>query len=280
MKLSQFPLMTLAFICAFSQYSYAENVKVNATYKVEFGGFDLGDFRFQSQQTGNKYRMSGSTKLSILKGAVMKWKMHLKSEGVFSEQGPEPTSFSYHFKDRKKKRNRQLSLQFASENSEMVVKPELKKSKKRIPIEPKHLNGVFDPMSALILLTNSEEPKLSRKVCDRTVKLFDGKERYDIAFQYKKVAMSNIGNKAKKKTLSYVCSIKYIPVAGHKKKDKTKNYMKKVKGIEVWFAPFKQANMYVPHKIKIPTPFGPNTIIRARHFNIQNNDSKPVPFIR
>ena len=268
---------TLIFISSV-QITSAENITVKATYKVEFGGFDLGNFKFQSNQSKDAYNLKGSTKLSILKGAVMKWKMNIQSSGKFLEQNPEPQTFSYNFKDGKKKKKRAMNLKFIKDqNGQMNIEPMVKRSKKRIPIEQKHLENVFDPMSALILLTNTKEKKLSRNVCNQTLKLFDGKERYDIALRYKKIATTKVG---KKKRLSYVCSLKYIPVAGHKKKDRTKNYMAKVKGIEVWFTPFKQAHLYVPHKISIPTPFGPTTTIRARNFQIKKNQNKPINFIR
>ncbi len=262
-------------------YAYAEShdTNISAVYRVEFGGFSLGKFWFQSSQDQNTYSMKGATRLRLLKGTAMDWKMHINSNGTLTPEGPQPVTFGYDFQN-KKKRKKVLNLAFANGASQpMKVKPALKTSKKRIALKPEHFENVYDPLTALMLLTHSKGKNLSRKVCNRTVKLFDGKERYDIAFEYKKFKMSEIGEKDVKRAKSYVCSIRYIPVAGHKKNDKTKKYMSNVKGIEVWFTPFKEENIYVPHLIKIPTPFGTTTTIRAKSFKIQHNGKKNISLI-
>ena len=262
-------------------FAHAKDVKVSAVYKVEFSGFDLGKYKFNSQIKDNKYSLNSHTKLSILKGTVMKWKMNMQASGTLSDKGPIPEKFSYKFKGKKKKRNRQLVLEFINGAERKVkVTPPPKESKKRIPIEPKHLQNVFDPMSGLMVLTNTKEKELNRNVCNQTIQLFDGKDRYDIGLKYKKVALFKPYKTSNKKRKSFVCEISYKPIAGHKKKDKTKDYMSKVKGMEVWFAPFKQAHIYVPYKIVVPTPFGTNTTITAKHFQIEKNGQAPIAFIK
>lgn len=275
-----FAAILLCLTTVSAGHADTQDTKISAVYRVEFGGISLGKFRFQSSQSGNAYTMKGSTRLRLLGGTAMDWKMNISSGGLVNPQGPQPETFGYNFQN-KKKRKKVLNLAFAK-GSDLPVKvePALKHSKKRIPIKAEHFEGVYDPLTALMLLTHNRDARLSRNVCDRRVKLFDGKERYDIAFKYKKVKMSEIGEKKIKRAKSYVCSIRYIPVAGHKKNDKTKKYMAGVKGIEVWFTPFKKANLYVPHLIKIPTPFGTTTTIRAKSFHIQQNGKKSLRLIR
>ncbi len=266
-------------ICSISQ-AHAQDISVSAVYKVQFGGVSLGKFRFQSVIKNNNYTINSRTKLKLLGGMAMNWKMNIHSGGEITHAGPQPMTFGYSFRNKKKKAKK-INVTFTqTPEGDLKVSPGLKARKGRVPVQQKHLKDVYDPLSALIKLTLTNGEPLDRKICSKTIRLFDGKERYDIAFKYKTVKMAAVGHKKVNRLKSYVCSLKYIPVAGHKLKDKNKKYMSGVKGIEVWFTPSKETELYIPHTIIVPTPFGTSTTIKMRSFRVQKHGEKPVQLIR
>ncbi len=259
---------------------FAEGVTVSAVYKVQFGGVDLGKFRFQSVVQNNNYKITGRTKLKLLNGLAMDWRMNIHSKGEVTHAGPQPMNFGYSFRNKKGKQKKRNVTFNQLPNGDLEVLPKPKVRKGHVPLQQVHLKNVYDPMSALIKLTLSEGEALDRRICNKTMRLFDGKERYDIAFKYKSVKVAEIGHKKLSKAKSYVCSLKYIPVSGHKQSDKTKKYMANAEAIEVWFAPSEKAGIYIPHMINVPTPFGANTTIKVRSFTVQKGGGKPVNLVR
>ncbi len=271
---------TIFLIFFSSQSLYAQDLTVSAVYKVQFGGVELGKFRFQSVVENNNYKITGRTKLKLMSGLAMDWRMNIHSKGEVTHAGPQPMNFGYSFQNRKGKAKKRNITFNQLPNGDLEVLPKPKVRKGHIPLRQAHLKNVYDPLSALIKLTLNEGEPLGRGVCNKTIRLFDGKERYDIAFQYKSVKVAEVGHKKLSKAKSYVCSLKYIPVSGHKPSDKTKKYMANAKAIEVWFIPSKNAGIYIPHKINIPTPFGTDTTIKVRSFTVQKSGGKPVRLVR
>ncbi len=55
-----------------------------------------------------------------------------------------------------------------------------------IPVTKEQLEGVLDPMSGAFLSAHSENPNGDLKVCNQTLPVFDGKQRFDLVITPKR----------------------------------------------------------------------------------------------
>ncbi len=255
------------------------NRQINAVYRIEFNGFKLGKVRFSSKFWDKSYLMSGRGKLSAIKGLLFKAKMQAESSGAVKQDGfIKPGAFSYLYKQGKK--TKKLKMKFTKDPSQRVVAvPPFNKSKKRVPITAKQLDRVFDPMSALSVLSAPKGAFPNRKICDQRIPVFDGKERFDIILSYKKTIKVKGVHEKDYNGRAYVCRAQYVQISGHKSSDKNKKFLAGTKDIEIWLAPLLAAKLYVPYFIKVPTRFGPATI-RARGFRVTEPGLKSVSLIQ
>lgn len=124
---------------------------------------------------------------------------------------------------------------------------------KWVEVNESHLRAVMDPASSIVVPVPYEQAKDPKAVCNRTLNLYDGETRYDIALQYKATKpVSTQGYEG----YAYVCRMKYIPVAGHKRKQKNVEYMAGNDGMEIWLAPMQATNLFSPIRVEVPTWIG------------------------
>lgn len=233
-----------------------QDAKIFAVYEIAFNGIDLGKFKFWSSQTAKHYAMQANAKFTILNGLLFKWKGATQSSGALTSQGPRPASFSYR-SDANGKTDT-LKMKFSNnEIRKIVTKPRKKPSRKKVPVLQEHLQNVMDPMSALLVLSESSGKKIpGQQVCNRKIPVFDGLQRFDLTLSYKKkVQLTKAANNGFSGP-AYVCKVKYKPIAGHKPSKSATKYMAASNEIEVWLLPIHKAKLYIPYKIVLPTIAG------------------------
>src|SRR5712672_205223 len=70
---------------------------VRAVYEINFNGFNVGTFEFQSQAESQSYTLTGNAHLSVLLGAFS-WAGEIRSFGMIENQVPKPASFAFDFR--------------------------------------------------------------------------------------------------------------------------------------------------------------------------------------
>ena len=99
--------------------------------------------------------------------------------------------------------------------------------------------------------------------CDRRIPIFDGKERFDLVFSYKRDMTVVEQAPSGQPDVAHVCRVKYLPIAGHKA-DSDTSFMAANNEIEVALRPIPSANVFIPYQISIPTMAGSATIVSKR----------------
>lgn len=139
------------------------------------------------------------------------------------------------------------------------AEPPLKTVDKRVPIRPEQLKATLDPLSGAVFPTVGANP-LDPAACARTVPVFDGWTRYDIAFSHKTT------RPVKAKGFSgdgLVCAARWIPVAGHRPDTAGVKFMTENKDMEVTLVPTAMGFL-VPAQIRIATLGGTILITAER----------------
>jgi len=216
-------------------------------YAVEINGFDVGSFEYESQAEQQSYSLTGNARLSVLLGAFT-WEGQTRSSGTIAGE-VKPASYSFDFKSSLKTGS--TSFAFADDAvTSITQQPPPIAIAEAIPLREDHLKGVFDPLTALMVLSRG-----SANPCQRRIPIFDGRERFDLVFSYKgEVRVSEL-TASGQPGIALLCKVRYLPIAGHKV-DADTQFMAANEGIEVALRPIPAANLFVPYAITIPTRVG------------------------
>ena len=128
----------------------------------------------------------------------------------------------------------------------------------RIPVTDTHRHGVLDPMPGALLRVPGTADPASPEARDATTAIFDGRMRYDLKLDFKRMATV----KAEKgyQGPAVVCAIYFSPIAGYIPDRAAIKYLAAQRNIEVWLAPIAGTRVLVPFKMTIPTPLGTGTL--------------------
>jgi hypothetical protein len=147
---------------------------------------------------------------------------------------------------------------------ELEVKPVIPPGGDRIPVVPTRLQGVIDPQTAgLISMAGTRDNPLTPAACQRTLPIFDGSQRYDLALSFKR--MDTVTTEEGYQGPVVVCTMAYQPVAGYSPGSFRVTYLKKNRDMEIWFAPVAGARWLAMIRISIPTTLG-TALLKATQF--------------
>lgn len=241
---------------------------VAAKYKLYFGGFEVGTYRFQSTSNGKTYATTGSADVSALFGAF-KWKGGIESSGTLGPKAPAPAGYKLTFKSKSKTGSVTLAFDKGGVNK-VDIEPAKPPHPDAVPVKPEHLKSVFDPMSSILAMTHGS----SDNPCDRTIPIFDGKVRFNLVMSAKgEQSIKEEKPTGQPKALK-VCKVKYVPLAGHKPKDFAKPWVD-YDAMEITLRPVPSANIYVPYTVTIPTTIGA-AVMSAESINITSSDHTQI----
>jgi len=132
----------------------------------------------------------------------------------------------------------------------------------RVPLTDAHRRGVLDPMSAALLRVSGSGDPLSSEACRRTVPVFDGRMRFDLALSFKR--FENVQARGYQGPVA-VCGVQFVPLAGYVPQRPAIKYLMAQRDMEVWLAPLAGTHVVVPFRLSLPTPFGTG-VLEATQF--------------
>jgi hypothetical protein len=130
----------------------------------------------------------------------------------------------------------------------------------RIPVHEVHRRGVVDPLSAFVLPVDGAGDLVQASTCDRTVKIYDGRARYDLALSFGRIEQLSVRDY---EGAALVCRARYNAVAGHRRlppgeaQDGTRD-------METWFIPVNGTRVLLLYRMYVTTPAGRVTIQATR----------------
>jgi len=143
------------------------------------------------------------------------------------------------------------------------VEPLLKPSPNLIPVSEADRRGVIDPMtSGLGRVAGTGDP-VSPLACTRKLSVFDGRLRYDLLSEFKRIEMV----KAERGYAgpAVVCAVYFQPISGYVPGRPAITYLAGLRDAEVWLAPIFGTRVVVPYRISLPTPLG-HGVLQATEF--------------
>ncbi len=146
---------------------------------------------------------------------------------------------------------------------EYAIDPEPPVDPDRLPITDAHRRGVLDPMTGSMLRVPGTADPLSPEACHTAAAIFDGRMRYDLKLDFKR--METV--KAEKGYAGpvLVCAVYFSPVAGYIPDRPVIKYLTAQRNMEIAFAPVAGTRILVPFRMVIPTPLG-TAMLEATQF--------------
>ena len=237
---------------------------VDAVYQISWLGAHIGDFSIKSSITTRQYSLQATADLSVFFGTFT-WQGVTSSSGLMTANGPVPQNYSFRYATNDRRESIELKFQKRMVQDILINPPQFPGAR-RVPITAANLQNVVDPLSAIVLLSQA---RLNRggEACNKRLPIFDGKIRFDLVLSPK--GTRTVGNAGKLHGTAYVCSVHYVPIAGHKMgKNGENDYATGNTGIEVWLVPVPEAGLIVPYYIHVPTPAGTASMVTAK-FDVQ-----------
>jgi hypothetical protein len=136
--------------------------------------------------------------------------------------------------------------------AELSAEPPLSEHPNRVAVRAQHRRDVVDPVSAL-LDAGAQCGKRARscRLCERTLPLFDGRQRYDIAMTFVRMEQVQFGNGQ-----AAVCRLRYRPIAGHRSNRRVNQDLAQNPNMYVWLSQVGDQALVAPVRMEIGLDFG------------------------
>jgi hypothetical protein len=245
-------LCALAFV-VLAPHRAAAQGKLEAQYEATLAGIPVGKGAWNIDISDDQYSASAVGGTSGLLKAFAGGTGTGAAQGRIVGGALVPANYTASTSSSKK--TEAIHIALANGNvREFSITPEPPVDPDRIPVTEAHRRGVFDPMTGSMLRVPGAADPLSPDSCRTGLAVFDGRLRYDLKLDFKRVETV----KAEKGYHGpvVVCAIYFTPVAGYIPDRPVIKYLATARNMEIAFAPIAGTRVLVPFWLKIPTPFG------------------------
>lgn len=227
--------------------------RLEARYRMSLAGLELGRASFLLEVGGKSYTASGSGRVTGMMQAVSSGKGSAGSRGTVERGALSPQSFAMDAESDKKAEAIRIVIN-SNAVKDVTVQPPVNPARDRIPISDGDKKNVLDPMTAALVMVPGTGDPVTPAACDRTLSIFDGRQRYDLGLAYVRtdVVRAEKGYAGP----AIVCRIGYKPVSGHRPNRPAVKYMTENKDMYVWLAPVAGTRVLVPFKVSVATALG------------------------
>nr|WP_321461001.1 DUF3108 domain-containing protein [uncultured Cohaesibacter sp.] len=245
----------------------AQATDIDASFSISIAGIPVGSGSVDASVKGHNYSIDAFAKTSGISRLFIDSKGRAVSKGSFSGDRMLPTMYALNSREDKIHNVVQIAMR-SGNVSEFSASPPLSRHSDRIPLQRVHTRGIVDPLSGLLMSVRSNEDRVGKAVCDRTVRMFDGRWRYNIELFYKETKEIRSSLKNAYNGPATVCGARIRFVAGHRPNKKSTKYMEDNKDLEAWFIPVGDEPVVAVYRLQIGTMVG-RMVLNAREVSIQ-----------
>jgi len=230
----------------------ARATSVRAKYTVFYLGLPVGDLETVKTFGVSTYQTSVDARVAGVATIVSNFRMNMKSNGIIRKDVVQPNNFAAEETGSGESQSMRMTLVGGSVKSAEIVPP-VKDLDQRVPLLDEHKRNIVDPASALIMTVPSGQDPLGPSACNRTFRMFDGFSRSDIALEF--VKTEDVNTSGYQGRVS-VCSVRYLPIAGHKPTAAMTTFMQSNTRMEIRLAPIPDTQQLLVVSATIPLQVG------------------------
>ena len=246
--------------------------KVNAHYTISMTGVTIGEITWRIDIGATLYSMSASGKASGVLSVLMNGEGSVAAQGSIAADRLNPSSYKSTIAD--DDGTITLEMTFADGIATEQITPQPPKHADRVPITDDDRRGVADPLSAVLLPTKLGGGALAATDCDRTLKIYDGRRRYNLALSHGRLDKVVVEHGYSGPVL--ICEVVLQPIAGYRADSLIVKYVAGRRNMELWFAPIAGTSIMAPVRVLMPTLIG-TLKIQADQFEAVAAPSTPAP---
>ncbi len=236
---------------------------LRANYDVSLMGLPIGVANVEAQLTPSTYAIDAKARMSGLATVVSNSHGASVGKGLIVDGKVEPATFSTTASSAKMTRTIRMALT-ANTVKAVDIEPPFDDRPDRVPLTAKDTHGVIDPIGAFVIPAPKGAQPTSSAACNRTLPVFDGWTRFDITLTY--IGERTVKAKGYSGPVA-VCSVRYTPIAGHRKDRPSTQFMAENKDMEVWLAPVEGVGLLAPFRVSIRTMIGV-AVLQATEFSV------------
>ena len=246
----------------------AGDARVAIRYSMSVAGLPIGTAALNmSVVDGGAYKIVASAKVGGVLSLVSDGKGSATALGKLAANQPVSSGYALNSVSSDKQQTIRMAIAGGTV-TQTEVNPAPTPHADRIPVTEADKQGVIDPLSAMVVPVGGKGDVLDQSVCQRTLPIFDGAQRFDVKLSYSR--MEKVKAKGGYNGPALVCSARYVPIAGHRAEREQTKYMVDNKDMEIWLAPVSGTRVLAPWHIVIGTQVG-RLVIDAAKF-IQNGN--------
>ncbi|MEQ1755881.1 MAG: DUF3108 domain-containing protein [Micropepsaceae bacterium] len=225
---------------------------IQLVWQVYLGGFNLGNIGLKTSFNGTSYSAVSKLKTAGVVNSFYEAVIDASSTGMVAGVALQPKK--YNSNTNNEKQNQKVDLTYTASGIELFAEPAYNVD--RFPVTDEQKRGTLDPLSGIVF-SLSGVSQTPAKPCGETVRVFDGRRRYDIELKFE--GKDNLKSDAGYTGPAIKCAVTYKQIAGFKP---NLNKGKALPPITAWFASLDSStggpvkNFIVPVKIMTETPYG------------------------
>jgi hypothetical protein len=225
---------------------------IQLVWQVYLGGFNLGNVGLKTSFNANGYSAVSKLKTAGVVNSFYEAVIDASSAGIVAGQALQPRKYNSNTVN--EKQAQKVDLTYNASGVELFADPAYNVN--RFPVTEEQKRGTLDPLSGIVFALSGVS-KSDSKPCGDTVRVFDGRRRYDIELKYE--GQDKLKSDGGYSGSAIKCTVVYKQIAGFKP---NLNKGKSLPPITAWFASIDSASggpikkFLVPVKIMTETPYG------------------------
>jgi hypothetical protein len=226
--------------------------KLEARYTATLAGIPIGKGAWTVEIRDRQYSALADGRVIGLMRAITRGDGTASAEGAVAGGRLVPAAYAAHTGYDRHISEVRMTLSSGTV-TDLVAEP-VPPSPDRIALTEAHRHGVTDPMSAALIGISGAGEVLSPEACRRTLPIFDGYQRFDLALSFKRMDDAKAEHGYHGPVV--VCSVAYRPIAGHRPARYAIQYLMEQRDMEIWFAPIAGTRVLAAFRMYVPTPIG------------------------
>jgi hypothetical protein len=245
----------------------AGSLSVDASYGANLGGWTIGSGRLAMSFDDNRnYSANITAGVSGIAALVSSRSAVGSAEGRADPYQVVPKSYALTVSGGAVTNAVEMAFSGNSVRSVSATELRFAINNERVPLLPQHKQGVVDPLGGFVIAVPQGRDPLAQSTCNRTVRVFDGRVRYDLKLIYG--ASTEIkGDGSGYSGPAITCAVNYRPIAGQRILSPEQQKFERSMEFSITYVPLGNTGILLPHRVVIGTPMGLLTV-SATHFSV------------
>jgi len=246
--------------------------KLKAHYTISMTGVTFGEIVWLIDIGDTLYTTTASGKASGVLSKLVNGEGSVEAQGNMAADRLNPSSYTSTITDDDGRIK--LQMTFVDGVATETITPQPPVYTDRLPVTDADRRGIADPLSAVLIPTKLGGGTMAASDCNHTLKIFDGRRRYNLALSYDRIDKVAIERGYSGPIL--VCGVVLQPIAGYRADSMMVKYVAGRRDMELWFAPIAGTSIMAPVRVLMPTLIG-TLRIQADQFEATASAATPVP---